>query len=311
MVFPFTCPVCGVSTDVSEEYVGQTGPCAACGSTVTVTPPAGMPGYSTGRRGSTTAIAAAIVLLGILGVIVMCGFWGLRSSPMAGGPIPKRPTAMSSQSFEPCRNNLELIGAAMLQYHDDHGTFPPAYVADDDGERMHSWRVLLLPYLGQDQLHKRYDFDKPWDSPKNIALAKSIADVYRCLNNDSYSSPEEDDHLTTSYLMVTGPGTVSHEGSKTTSDDVTDGPGNTILVVESISSGIKWTEPRDLDVQEMSFQINAGSGSCIEGHGYNAAYVLFCDGSVQRIGAQTEPKDVKSLTTIAGGETEITIHYSD
>jgi predicted RNA-binding Zn-ribbon protein involved in translation (DUF1610 family) len=32
----FTCPHCGLATDVSEEYLGRSGPCAQCGKTVTV-----------------------------------------------------------------------------------------------------------------------------------------------------------------------------------------------------------------------------------------------------------------------------------
>ncbi len=307
MVFPFTCPRCGITTDVSEEYLGQSGPCAGCGETVTVTPPVGMPGYSAQKRGSATAIVAMIVLVGILGVIVLCGFSLFNvSAPIRTMPAPAPSMAANSYLLEEtCRETLELIGAAMLEYHDDHGTFPPAYIADDDGKPMHSWRVLLLPYLDQDALYTQYDFDKPWDSPENLALAFAIPDIYICRENNQ----NESDALATNYLMVTGPGTVSHEGSKSKSKDVTDGTGETILVVESVASGIQWTEPKDLDIQEMSLQINAGFG--IEGHGPIGAHVLFCDGTVRQVHIQTNPKDIKSMTTIAGGEPEVTIHYAD
>ena len=36
MAIQFTCPHCGVVTDVAEQYAGQTGPCARCGKTITV-----------------------------------------------------------------------------------------------------------------------------------------------------------------------------------------------------------------------------------------------------------------------------------
>ena len=35
---------------------------------------------------------------------------------------------------------------------------------------MHSWRVLLLPYLDRSDLYKAYDFTEPWDGPNNRKL---------------------------------------------------------------------------------------------------------------------------------------------
>jgi hypothetical protein len=45
-----------------------------------------------------------------------------------------------------CGNNLKQIGLALHNYHRDHGTFPPAYVPDNNGQPSHSWRVLILTY---------------------------------------------------------------------------------------------------------------------------------------------------------------------
>ncbi|MEZ6144785.1 MAG: DUF1559 domain-containing protein [Planctomycetaceae bacterium] len=46
-----------------------------------------------------------------------------------------------------CKNNLKQIMLALHNYHDDFGTFPPAYTVDENGKRMHSWRTLIWPYL--------------------------------------------------------------------------------------------------------------------------------------------------------------------
>jgi hypothetical protein len=43
MPVPFTCPHCGHQTLVQDQYVGQSGPCAGCGQTVTVLPPGAVP----------------------------------------------------------------------------------------------------------------------------------------------------------------------------------------------------------------------------------------------------------------------------
>src|SRR5262245_60656054 len=73
-----------------------------------------------------------------------------------------------------CANNLRNISLALCQYHDIHGTFPPAYITDEDGRPMHSWRVLLLPYLDQHSVYRQYRFDEPWDGPNNSALALAV-----------------------------------------------------------------------------------------------------------------------------------------
>ena len=39
------------------------------------------------------------------------------------------------------------IIVALHNYHDEHGSFPPAYVSDESGRPLYSWRVLILPYL--------------------------------------------------------------------------------------------------------------------------------------------------------------------
>src|SRR5690349_18575838 len=56
-----------------------------------------------------------------------------------------------------CRENLRLIGRAMHLYLDKYGYFPPAFVSDAQGRRVHSWRVLLLEFLDP-ALYGAYDF---------------------------------------------------------------------------------------------------------------------------------------------------------
>lgn len=43
MPIEFTCPHCGRRTSVQDQYIGQTGPCAGCGRTVTVLLPGSVP----------------------------------------------------------------------------------------------------------------------------------------------------------------------------------------------------------------------------------------------------------------------------
>jgi hypothetical protein len=79
-----------------------------------------------------------------------------------------------------CKNNMKAIALAMHNYHDTYGSFPPAYIPDENGKPMHSWRVLILPMLDQQFLYSQYDFDQPWDSPANRSVMDRMPAIYGC-----------------------------------------------------------------------------------------------------------------------------------
>src|SRR5262245_44252816 len=70
-----------------------------------------------------------------------------------------------------CKGELKQIGLALLNYREAYGCFPPPYVADASGRPMHSWRVLILPFIDHAALYREYRFDEPWDGPNNRKLS--------------------------------------------------------------------------------------------------------------------------------------------
>ena len=111
---------------------------------------------------------------------------------------------------------------------------------------MHSWRVLILPYLGLDDLYKMYRFSEPWDGPNNKKLACAMP-LYSCPSNGRswMTSPFE-----TSYVALVGP-KGEWPSEKATTNAVDGSPSSTIIVVEAANSGIPWMEPRDLSVDAL------------------------------------------------------------
>lgn len=79
-----------------------------------------------------------------------------------------------------CGDNLHQISLALLRYACDHGALPPAYTVDAAGRPLQSWRVLLLPYLGQEELFNKIHLDEPWDSPHNRQFHDVAPTVYQC-----------------------------------------------------------------------------------------------------------------------------------
>ena len=110
---------------------------------------------------------------------------------------------------------------------------------------MHSWRVLILPYMDRQDLYQQYNMKEPWDSPHNRALAARMPEVYRCPSESVPKSPA--DVGMTSYLMLVGPGCVSTGPKSVNSTELRKGADNTLMVLESAHSGVNWMEPKDCD----------------------------------------------------------------
>lgn len=77
------------------------------------------------------------------------------------------------------RNKLNLIGSALKEYLAKNKNLPPGTVYDKDGNALYSWRVLLLPYLGEEALYRQFKLDEPWNSPHNFQLLPKIPKVYQ------------------------------------------------------------------------------------------------------------------------------------
>jgi hypothetical protein len=192
---------------------------------------------------------------------------------------------------------MRNIALALQQYEIRNGTLPPAYIADADGKPMHSWRVLLLPYLEQSALYRQYRFDEPWDGPNNSQLHLERIRLYECPSDNCLSR-------NTSYVVVTGAKTIWPGATPTKLADIKDGPNNTIILVEVHNSGIHWMEPRDLDIAKMPMAINASKGVSISSvhHPAGFANVVFADSQAERIPNTASAKSIRAALTISGGE---------
>jgi hypothetical protein len=234
---------------------------------------------------------AAIIMSGVIFLIV---------SAMEEGCTDPREYWRRSM----CNNHIRQVTLALQSYEYKHGHFPPAYIADKDGRPMHSWRVLILPYMDHDDIYQQYRMDEPWDGPNNRKLWRVRIPEYECPEQNDNGNP------TTSYVAVAGPETVWHGTKPVSIEEISDDRTNTIMVVEMANSGIRWMEPRDLDFSTLQLKINPKEGVGISSlhrdvswlRSLLGAYVGMADGSVRFLPTDYPPENIKAMLTIGGGE---------
>lgn len=236
------------------------------------------------------------------GMIVLLVFGGLGSAALVVtiafmALFPAIGAARKMVHKRSCASNLVQIGMALRAYEAAHGTLPPAYIPDATGKPMHSWRVLLLPYLNERGLYARYDFDEPWDGPNNTQLVMHMPDVYRCPADPDARALGE-----TSYMVITGAETFFPDAEPTSIKRAQDDLTTSILVVETQVTGVTWLSPRDLKADRMQYVVNGGFGQEMGSHHARGAHVLLADGTVLFLDDATPADYIEGMTTTSGSE---------
>jgi hypothetical protein len=186
--------------------------------------------------------------------------------------------------------NLRVIMLAMHKYHEVNDHFPPPAVHDKDGKALLSWRVLLLPYMGQDDLFRQFHLDEPWDSKHNKPLLARMPTPYAPPVPGKAKAANS-----TFYQVFVGKGTI-FEGSEGVSfAQVRDGTVNTIAVVEA-AEAVPWTKPADLPYDATKPLPRLG-GLFAKGF-----HVATADGSVSLFKKDFDVSMMRSAITRNGGE---------
>jgi hypothetical protein len=292
MAIEFTCPECSEKNAVGPEFAGRRGTCAFCGAQVIVPQVSGVAtsvaplSTAMPQRQKSPGTPWIVVLSIVVVVLLMCG------GVLAGLLLPAVNAAREAGRRAMCSNNIHQINLAMITYMEKFGRLPAA----SGGSKDHpvSWRVAILPFMGEEGLYRQYQQNESWDSPANRELLKRRPPQYRCPSDSNVS---EDD---TSYVMITGEDTVG--GTPGSSGigltDISGGASKTILILEVHGLKIPWTEPRDISLGELTQRLRSG-GRIGHATGFNVGMV---DGSVHRLSDTIDPEILHRLATINGNK---------
>lgn len=191
---------------------------------------------------------------------------------------------------------LKLVALAIHNYASAYPHFPPQSLVAEDGKRLLSWRVLILPFLEYGELYRKFRLDEPWDSPHNLELAKTIPAPYSQTQRDLKSTSGEP--LKTRIVApMTSQTVFGQPGKPIWFSAILDGTSNTIWFLETApENAVIWTKPEDLVVDT-----NDPVGS-IFGEQAEGVYCSLVDGVAVYLKRSIEPETLNALLTIAGKE---------
>lgn len=127
---------------------------------------------SIGARLRGFTLVELLVVIAIIGVLV-------------GLLLPAVQFAREAARQTTCRNHQHQIGLALHAYHNAHRALPigclewRAWRAPVTRKNL-AWSAFLLPFVEQQSLYEKIDFEYAYDHANNAEAAKTAVNVYLC-----------------------------------------------------------------------------------------------------------------------------------
>jgi len=205
--------------------------------------------------------------------------------------VPRTPLSPSA-SLEERRArslaNMKAIAQAIENHVEDHRFYPPISAQSDAGPTV-SWRVLVLPQLGYQELYEQFATDEPWNSSTNYPLLSEIPPVFQ--------SPGRTDG-TTNYLVPDGSNTVFQPDGRVYPGRIEDGVENVLMLLEvDDSHAVPWTQPEDFPIR--ATETFDGLGTLRQ----DGVFAAFGGGHLALLPKDMNPRDFFQWTKIDDGGT--------
>ncbi len=221
-------------------------------------------------------------------------------------------STLASVSTIDLQEKLRRIALAVLSFHDVHGWLSPSL---DDGSAEAaslkpktpdplarratklSWRVHVLPFLGEEQLYNQFNLDESWDSENNIQLMSRTPLPFR---TDDVNDGMTRIRAFTSKGMLLG--TLRHSNLAS----VSDGMSSTILCLAAgPDKAVPWSKPDEmlLDVDSPKSALGQLPGGLIP--------AVMVSGVPFLIGSDIPDADFVALLTPGAGDSVDVSKYAE
>lgn len=187
---------------------------------------------------------------------------------------------------------FKRIAIALHNYHDRFHTFPPQFACDKNGKRLYSWRVILLPFLDQDDLYRRFRLDEAWSSPNNLKLLDEMPAIYALAEGANGSVGKNTAMMAPSGINTIWPGKYACGIRK-----IRDGTSQTAMMFAVENSKTLWTEPFDLYWDLVAERLAFERDDPVDLVPKRLPAVAYADGSIQQVPENLDKKIFYALLT--------------
>ena len=154
------------------------------------------------------------------------------------------------QKFQQQTEQLAILTQAFASHFQKNKKFP-ATITSADGTPLLSWRVALLPIIGQDELYRKFKLDEPWDGPTNKPLLESMPLIFAS-DNPSLEKTK------TVLRFFDSEGTPLADKELKAEDLKT--PQTTLLFVKVVPDrAVEWTKPDPLEFDVQKIEETVGN----------------------------------------------------
>lgn len=279
------------------------------------------------RRDCGFTLIELLVVIAVIGVLVAL-------------LLPAVQAARDAARRASCTNNLRQIGVALTTYHDTYSKLPPAVTDNWGGStQLHSWALLILPFVEETTLYSHYDFAAGLKADVNRPVVATPVSIYSCPSSDDLfyegdGTFAKGDYAASSGIEPTINGGAMFPKSTVRLKQISDGLSKSLLVGELYYHNLGWARGSAAGTTG-----GGGGGGAAFSRGVSrwfscnspcarpginpphtecnnhcerrfqfssphsqGVYFLFCDGHVSLIRDAIDLDDFKALTTIAGDE---------
>jgi uncharacterized protein (TIGR03067 family) len=252
-------------------------------------------------------------------------------------PSGKKSADPLQEARERSKANLKTIAKAFEKYEEANQHLPIGLIDPSTGMQGLSWRVQILPYLGDPdaaRLFKQFRLDESWDSEHNRTLLAKMPKVYAAVSGrtrDGFTFCQGfADHMLEAKgekwpkdgsvpfgqagaffpdprmrtFLGAGEKPMPEIGLPNRSRKVmhvSDGTANTFLMAEAGES-VPWTKPQDIHFRRELKKPVAGMCSNLGGLFNGDFHVVMVDGTIHYIKKEVPAEKLRPFITFAGAE---------
>ncbi|MBN1853790.1 MAG: DUF1559 domain-containing protein [Pirellulales bacterium] len=150
--------------------------------------------FKSTRNSTGFTLVELLVVIAIIGILVALLLPAVQAAREAA-----RKTA--------CKNNLKQLATGLHLFHEAYKEFPaaqePAFTLN------HSWMTMILPYVEEQALYDKYDFEVKWNEGTNFEITRTALGT---LSVQLCPSAEHLDPAQGDYPAINGVGNYDNDG---------------------------------------------------------------------------------------------------